>query len=325
MTVALLQPEPVNEPDSVAQALTFVVPAPNGCNLKCPFCLVRQRREIAETCLRPDDLVRFIREANERAPIFAVAIQGYEPLLPASLPYTQAILATGRLLGLRTTLVTNGVLLADALDLMTALRPSRISISLDAASEDVHDRIRGVAGAWAATITGIRSAVARLTPQTGLAVSSVLLPSKRYYLENLPARLREIGIEHWIVNPLLRVGREDVGGPVDDPKNLLHDLLALQEAADSAGIQLTIDDEFGRLAHYAADICRPELRSIRVQTLPRNVEIFRLTPSAQCSIGEDILRQMTPDAPRWQPGLSHAADFLDMLGGRAVSHLRRTA
>jgi hypothetical protein len=31
------------------------------------------------------------------------------------------------------------------------LSPTKIAISLDAASADIHDRIRGVAGAWAAT------------------------------------------------------------------------------------------------------------------------------------------------------------------------------
>jgi sulfatase maturation enzyme AslB (radical SAM superfamily) len=66
------------------QFLTFVVPAPGGCNLKCSFCFVRQRREITETLLTPQDSTRFVRAATDRAPIFALPIQGYEPLLPES-------------------------------------------------------------------------------------------------------------------------------------------------------------------------------------------------------------------------------------------------
>jgi MoaA/NifB/PqqE/SkfB family radical SAM enzyme len=158
MASAGLQPQPDYEPGAVGQFLTFVVPAPSGCNLNCSFCLVRQRREITDTLLRPGDFARFIREATERAPIFALAIQGYEPLLPESLPYTQAILATGRFLGLPTTFVTNGVKLVDAIDLLTTLSPNKIAISLDAASAEIHDRIRGVAGACAATIGGDSSA-----------------------------------------------------------------------------------------------------------------------------------------------------------------------
>jgi MoaA/NifB/PqqE/SkfB family radical SAM enzyme len=318
MSVAGLQPEPDDGQAFVGQFLTFVVPSPEGCNLKCPFCFVGQRRETAETGLRPDDLARFIREATERAPIFALAIQGYEPLLPASLPYTQAILATGRLLGLRTTLVTNGVVLADALDLLTALRPSKIAISLDAASADAHDRIRGVAGAWDATIESIRSAVEILAPRTNLAVSSVLLPSKRQLLDDMPALLHEIGIDDWIINPLLRVGRGRVGGHVDNPANLFRDLQVLKKVADRVGIRLTVDDEFNHLAGGVAS-------SIHVRTLPPDIEIFRLTPAAQCSVGEGILEQMTPDAPRWKPGAVHAGDFLEMLASKTVSRQRQIA
>src|SRR5215471_17184510 len=182
MRYGALWPRPDFEPSSAeGRLLTFVVPAPNGCNLKCSFCVVRQRREITETLLRPEDMVRFIREAVERAPISALAIQGYEPLLPESLRYTQAILATGRFLGLPTSVVTNGTKLVDAIDLLTTLAPHKIAVSLDAASAEVHDRIRGLTGAWAATLGGIRRAIEVLIPKTRLVVASVLLPSKRHY------------------------------------------------------------------------------------------------------------------------------------------------
>src|SRR5262244_1029087 len=134
MAASGLQPQRESEPDAAGQFLTFVVPALNGCNLKCTFCLIRQRREITDTCLRPDDFARFIREAAERAPIFGLAIQGYEPLLPESLAYTQAILATGRFLDLPTGLVTNGTKLGAAADLLKTLAPTKVAISLDAAS-----------------------------------------------------------------------------------------------------------------------------------------------------------------------------------------------
>jgi MoaA/NifB/PqqE/SkfB family radical SAM enzyme len=306
------QPLPEAEPGAAGNFLTFVVPAAKGCNLKCSFCFIRQRREITETRLQPEDYARFIREAAERAPIFAVAVQGYEPLLPESLPYTQAILAAGRFLGLATTFVTNGVKLADAVNLLKTLSPNKIAISLDAASAEIHDRIRGVAGAWAAGVAGIERAIETLTPRTRLVVSSVLLPSRRHYLDAMPARLREIGIDRWIVNPLLRVGDGHAGGPVADRASLFRDLLILQEAAERAGVRLTVDDEFGHLG-YDVIASQPSLRALHVRTLPPNVEIFRLTPSGQCSAGDDILKQVTPDTRRWVPGKVHVGDFLEML------------
>jgi len=325
MTAGGLQPLPEHEPGDAGRFLTFVVPARKGCNLRCSFCLVRQRREITETCLLPDDYARFVREAAERAPIFAIAVQGYEPLLPDSLPYTQAILATGRFLGLPTTFVTNGVKLGDAVNLLETLSPNKIAISLDAASAEIHDRIRGVAGAWAAAVRGIGRAIAVLAPRTRLVVSSVLLPSRRHYLDAMPARLREIGIDRWIINPLLRVGADQAGGPVSDRPSLFRDLHILQEAADRAGVRLTVDDEFGHLSHDAASVSQPPLRKLHVRALPPGVEIFRLAPSGQCSTGDGILRQVTPETPRWQPEATHAGDFLEKLRESADLLRRQTA
>ncbi|HMA72830.1 MAG TPA: radical SAM protein [Xanthobacteraceae bacterium] len=306
------------EPGTRGQLLTFVVPARNGCNLSCSFCIVRQRREITETLLRPEEMARFIREAAERAPIFTLAIQGYEPLLAESLPYTQAILATGRFLGVPATVVTNGTKLVDAVDLLATLAPNKIAISLDAASADIHDRIRGVAGAWAASVEGIKRAIEVLAPRTKLVVQSVLLPSKRRYLDDMPARLREIGIDRWIINPLQRVGsdRAGAGGPVADRTSLYRDLVILQRAADRAGVRLTVDDEFDHLGHDAVVVSQPSLRRLHVRTLPLNVDIFRLTPSGQCSVGHEILQQVTLDTPRWRPGATRAGDFLEILTNR---------
>jgi molybdenum cofactor biosynthesis enzyme MoaA len=100
------QPDPDDEPDE-RYLLTFVVPAANGCNLKCPFCLIEQREEIAETRLRPHDYARFVRDASERYPIFAVVGQGYEPLLPEALdsPGALCVARQGAQLTVRNTML----------------------------------------------------------------------------------------------------------------------------------------------------------------------------------------------------------------------------
>ena len=327
MAVGGLCPQPDFEPDAGGQFLTFVVPAANGCNLKCSFCIVRQRREITRTYLQPDDFVRFIREAARRRPIFALAIQGFEPLLPESLPYTRAILAAGRFLGVPTSLVTNGTKLVDAIDLLAALAPNKIAVSLDAATADIHDRIRGVTGACAASVGGIKRAIEVLAPRTRIVVSSVLMPSKRHDLDAMPARLLEIGIDRWLISPLLRVGRDQSGGPVGDRASLFRDLLMLQQSANRAGVRMTVDDEFDHLGHEGACVSQPSLRALHVRRLPAKVELFRLTPSGQCSTGDGILKQVTPDTPRWQPGAMHAGDFLEILklSKPAELHCRQTA
>jgi hypothetical protein len=89
-------------------------------------------------------------------------------------------------------------------------------------------------------------------------------------------------------------------------------------------VRLTVDDEFGHLSHGAASIRQPELRSLDVRTLPRNVEIFRLAPGGQCSISDGILRQITLDAPCWRPGASHAGDFLEGVSESVAPPYERT-
>jgi MoaA/NifB/PqqE/SkfB family radical SAM enzyme len=315
MSAAGLQPQPDFDPDAEGIFLTFVVPALSGCNLDCSFCFVRQRKEITETRLKPEDYARFIREVADRERIFALALQGYEPLLPDALPYTQAILAAGRFLGVPTSLVTNGVRLGDAIDLLKTLTPSKIAVSLDAASPEVHDGIRGVMGAWEASVAGLRRAIDVLAPHTRLVVASVLLPQRRHYLDAMPERLREIGVDRWIINPVLRVGRDESGGLVADRARLFRDLSILQEAADRAGVRLTVDDEFGHLDCDSASPFQLSSRGVHVRTLPPRVTLFRLTPGGQCSRGIDVLRQVTSGTPCWEPGTTHAGDFLDMLNG----------
>jgi uncharacterized Fe-S cluster-containing radical SAM superfamily protein len=313
MVSLITQPHVDNVPDGEQYCLTLVLPAANGCNLKCPFCLIDQREEIAETHLRPDDYARFVEETSERFPIFAVGIQGYEPLLPEAVPYTKSILAAGQNSDVKTTLVTNGVFLSDTVEMLAALPPSKIAVSIDGASAHIHDRVRGVAGAWEASVKGIRRAIEILTPQTRVAVNSVLLPSKRQYLDDMPARLADMGIDDWIITPLIRIGSNQIGGPIDRRNRIVQDLIRLQEAADLAGIRFTVDDEFDHLGREADEDCRRALRSLSVRTLPKNVELIRMTPSGQCSVGADVLKKMPPDAPRWRPGDQNAGDFIALL------------
>ena len=213
-------PNDINE-NTCGKFVTCVVPAINGCNLKCPFCLIRNRGEANENLLQPNDFERFIRAADQRWPIVALGIQGYEPLLRESLPYTRAVLTTGEALGLPTSLVTNGVSLIEASDFLTRYAPNKIGISLDAASPSIHDRMRGLQGAWAATVRGIEHITHLVAGKTRVAVLSVLTPSKSAHLAAMPKLLSQLGITDWIVTPLLRVGHNQAGGTAANPNRIL--------------------------------------------------------------------------------------------------------
>lgn len=291
--------------------LTFIVPAPEGCNLACPFCIVRHRQEILDgPALTPLDYTRFIREAAEHHNVRAIAIQGYEPLLPSALAYTRPILRMARQLAIPTSLVTNGVELKAATPLLTALAPTKIAVSLDSPSPVRHDRLRGKSGAWSAAVDGIRHAVSQLPRKTSLAVTSVLMPSGTQGLRGMPCLLAELGVKHWMLSPLVRIGRDGVARFDVVAAKVADILLDLQDKAHAAGIRLTVDDEFDHLNHRRLIDNRPELRRVEFRNLPASLPLFRLLPSGHCSRDADAVNRLREDAPQWNPATEHAGQFL---------------
>lgn len=300
--------------------LTFIIPAVSGCNLKCSFCVIAQREEISDNILGADDYARFIRGVAHHQPVAAIALQGYEPLLPSALPYTAAILRTGRELAIPCSLVTNGVYLCNALPLLAKLRPNRIGVSLDAAAPERHDRLRGVVGAWGDTVLGISEAASAFAGSaTRLTVISTLMPRRAAYLHAMPKLLRKLGVRDWIVHPLLSIG---TGGPGRFPgraDQMLSDFLALQRLAEEEGVHVAIDDEFDLLRPSLDETSLRQCAALNVKTLPPGVTISRLLPSGHCSVGADILSKLPPDAPRWRPGIDDPARFLrGLMGGQAA-------
>ena len=294
--------------------LTFVVPASGGCDLKCKFCIIRQRGESGGRYLRPRDLLRFIGEAARAGRIFGLAVQGHEPLLPESIPFTRAILSIGQLLGVKTSIITNGTHLRKNAELLRLLKPTQLGVSLDSASSSLHDELRGRSGAWGATVDGIRYLKAIFPPNSNIAVASVMLPTNKGCLEDMPALLRELGINYWIVNPLVQIKKH---AHVIKSDSLSEILVKIQMAADFQGVRLIVDDELDLLKQNPAWTEAARVAKVRVRTLPSNVEIFRLSPSGQCSFGKDILKPIASHTLMWRPGQEHTADFLKRVAKAA--------
>lgn len=285
-----------------ASILTFVVPAPNGCNLSCAFCYIQQRKEEATAVsITPEDYVSFI-EGVENASV--VCIQGYEPLLPESFAYTREILAAGRRLGIPTSLVTNGTHLRQHVPALSKLRPARMAVSLDSAEAAVHDKTRGKEGAFDDTLAGLRFAVSVPVLKEALVVTSVLVPRKRERLMGMPKLLAELGIEHWVVNALVKVGKGDkLGGPAGERNAILDDLLALKAEADRHGIDMVVDDEFGCLSGDDRARELMEVEALRIKRLVSPEGVYRLVPTGHCSKGTDILKPIHDKTPVWHPSM----------------------
>jgi MoaA/NifB/PqqE/SkfB family radical SAM enzyme len=293
--------------------LTFVVPAHAGCDLRCPFCLISQRRENTQPHLQPDDYSHFIRQIAASEEICALAIQGHEPLLPSSIAFTQSILATGRLLGLPTGLVTNGTHLYQTADLLRVLQPTQVTISLDSSDPDIHDKLRGRRGAWATTLEGIKRAREVLHPSIGLAVASVLFPRDYGRLGDMPRLLAGLGIKYWILNPLIRIGR----GPSDSaaflPKELGEILMRLHRAAVEENVNFIVDDELNILESSPAWSEIKKTLKCKIRVLLPEITILRLLPDGNCSTDCDILEPLSDLSAKWVPASEDASDFIRRL------------
>lgn len=306
---------PANFGEEPGGIVTLVVPAPNGCDLACPFCYIKQRNEDGRSLqLRVEDYVRFVELVAWEQAVDAVCIQGYEPLLPGSFPYTQAILETGQRLGIPASLVTNGTHLRQHVPALSKLRPARIAVSLDSADATVHDKARGKVGAFDDALMGLRFAVSVPHLRKALVVTSVLMPRKQDRLMGMPALLQEFGIDRWVVNALVKVGKDDaLGGPAGDRQAILDDLLVLKAEADRCDIDMVVDDEFGRLSNDNRARELMDKGALRIKRLVRPEGVYRLVPTGHCSKGADILKPIHDQTPVWNPSMD-VGEFLTSMG-----------
>lgn len=288
-------------------AATFIVPAPQGCNLNCPFCVIRLRKETTEQNLLAQDYVEFLDGLNQRESVGLVSLQGYEPLLPESWEYSEAILKRGNDLGIDTAMVTNGTHLAERVDDLVRLDITGITVSLDSADPTLHDLTRRTPGAFEATLQGLK-AVSASPIRERVMVASVLQRKKADYLLRMPQLLASLGIKQWVVTPVFRIGRGEFGGPAGEYEDIAFQFRRLSRLANEFGIDLIVDDEFGDLVDVLDDVASRE--AMRVRRLKRLYQVVRLSPNGTCSIGKDILRQVTTDLPTWNPANEMAGDFI---------------
>jgi len=293
------------------------VPAESGCNLRCSYCVIRQRRELEglSVQLTPAHYAAFIHGIARHIPVGCISVQGEEPLLDDSMPYTQAILKVAQDWHIPAAVVTNGTHLAKQVNTLATYRLSQLTVSLDAATAQEHDRLRSVTGTFTSVLQGLAEARSLPELQSALAVASVLLPHKVDLLQDMPALLAEMGIHGWFITPVIKVGQEQPGGPIQNWPQLVGDLQYLQARADQAGVKMIVEDEFNWLGEARAKM--PELRPMRFRNLDRPEGVLRLLPSGACDVGHDLLREHNPHSPIWYPDREKPFDFYRRVLGKS--------
>lgn len=295
--------------------ITFVLPG--GCNLNCSFCVIDQRGEVLDEPLSVEQMTQFLIAAGKLHTIFAVSIQGHEPLLPRAFPYVRALLKEAYSRSLPTTIVTNGMFLSSVTAELASLKPTKVAVSLDSPIENIHDKLRGGVGAWTSTVAGLVRAKSELSGSTCVTVSSVLLPGDHGRLQEMPELLRHLNIDEWLISPMRRIGHGTHGS--SNAEAVFRKLLLLQTAADNAGIRMIVEDEFDELRQELLQSNSEVATRVYIRSLPSSVQLVRLAPSGHCSIGRDVLKVVGGSTARWIPEQIDGGIFLSLLEDHMVS------
>lgn len=136
-----------------------------ACNLSCVHCYQNARHKPDPDELTTDEKLDLIDQlGHEYVPFLAFA--GGEPLVTRDF---WTILERCAKRGIHVTLATNGTMLTPEIcQRLKDVNVKYVEVSLDSLNPDEHDAFRGMKGAWARTVQGIRNSVA-VGIRTGIA------------------------------------------------------------------------------------------------------------------------------------------------------------
>ena len=291
--------------------LTFLAPA-DRCNQRCPRCLIDLVGEpVTSFDLSPTDYASTVAQLAEAGvPVLSISFQGHEVTLPKSWPYVEAVFAEAERYGIPTGFVTNGMLLHKWTRRIQMLDPERITVSLDGPDAATNDPIRGLPGAFEATVSSVRRFLAEAPEmRDSLAIASTVhLAKNSKALLRMPTVLSNLGVTRWVLGVELEVrgGRKRM---VDDSSALERALGLLLDAGKGAGLKVHVSDEFGRLPE------RDRHSSMDYRTLYSSDFLIRVEPAGYVLVGDEIRTAFDrSQARRFHPKRDH---FVDVIGYEA--------
>jgi len=196
----------LSRPQVFAAPMMVVWNYTNRCNLRCNHCYqdagpARNERRTAE--LTTEERLRVLDELAE-SNIPTVFFSGGEPLME---PDFWQVAQYAREKGFYFSIATNGTLFNKENARRAAeLTPGYVAASLDAATPEVHDQIRGVQGMWKRTVEGIRNLI-----EAGV-ITCISYTQTRQNADEFPKMFelrQELGAYKVIMYNYIPVGRAD--------------------------------------------------------------------------------------------------------------------
>ncbi len=173
------------------------------CNLRCSLCRLWQKPYNAAT---PDvtlGQVETILKALKERGLRKVHFSGGEVLILDEFP---RIVEAARSMDLQVNLTTNGTLLdKDVARSLVNNRVHAVNVSIDAADEKRHDRMRGVKGAWKRAWRGVDNLIERKRNKGRgpvVAVNTIVTRDNAAEMDSLYDMLIERGVDRWRLLPV---------------------------------------------------------------------------------------------------------------------------
>ncbi|PID78140.1 MAG: heme biosynthesis protein [Deltaproteobacteria bacterium] len=189
------------------------------CNLKCRHCYINPSQH-GHNILSEPEIMRWLEYFSNKNKEANVIFLGGEPTLSKALPF--AVHEAGRFGYNSVTIDTNGYLFNNILDEITPDEVDFVSFSLDGASPETNDPIRGE-GVFKTCTKGIREASSK-----GFTTSLIYTVSSKniHELENMYDLVRDLGISRFFIQVIgIRGSAEKQGGSLQLTKEVWQDIV----------------------------------------------------------------------------------------------------
>jgi radical SAM protein len=199
-----------------------------ACDLACLHCRAEARAHRDRDELSTLEAMRLMNHVRRFGrPLFVLT--GGDPL---KRPDTVELVEHGARIGLRMAMTPSGTPLVtpEIIRRLHGVGLSRLAVSLDGSTAEIHDRFRGVAGSYDWTLQMIRAA-----REIGLStqINTTVVRDNVDDFENLIALMGNLGISLWSVFFLVPTGRarpEDIASP-EEFERVFHRMYDLSKTA----------------------------------------------------------------------------------------------
>jgi SynChlorMet cassette radical SAM/SPASM protein ScmF len=252
------------------------------CNLSCSHCWISPEfSQLQQNGIPLDSLKKTISEA-EALGLGSVKLTGGEPLLYRQLDELLTFLKSKEL---TIYIETNGTLIDQKMiKSFQAAGVEQIAVSLDAATEEIHNKIRGIKGSYARTLQGLH----RLS-DSGLQCQ-IIMTLQRKNLNEIPGMIQlsqEVGAASLKINHMLPCGRGKEA--FDKKENLeLEELTRLYQMVEKEWLRpdaLEVDFDLPAALRSIEHIKRRGLNACRILNI---LGILANGDFSICGIGQTV-------------------------------------